>query len=91
MDISMIQRLEILVVGSRQVQHLRICQKIGSVRYVVLERTSLNGLSRMPDADELRSMGMDVVGVIATLKKPDETALNECKKLGEKLTLKMSG
>ena len=45
----------------------------------------------MPDADELRSMGMDVVGVIKSLRKPDEGVLNECKKLGEKLTLKMSG
>ncbi|MHC1604126.1 MAG: hypothetical protein ACXQTK_05475 [Candidatus Syntropharchaeales archaeon] len=45
----------------------------------------------MTDADELRSMGMDVVGVIRTLKEPAETALNECKKLGEKLALKIKG
>ena len=42
-------------------------------------------------ADKLRSMGMDVVGVVRTLKKPDEAALNECKKLGKKLALKIKG
>jgi len=40
-------------------------------------------------ADELRSEGMDVVGVVSTLKKPDEASLGECRKIGEKMALKI--
>ncbi|VUT28104.1 MAG: Type A flavoprotein FprA [Candidatus Syntrophoarchaeum sp. GoM_oil] len=42
-------------------------------------------------SDKLRSMGMDVVGVVRALKKPDETVLAECRKLGEELALKIEG
>ena len=42
-------------------------------------------------SDKLRSMEMDVVGVVKTLKKPDEPVLAECRKLGERLALKIRG
>ncbi|MHC1572640.1 MAG: flavodoxin domain-containing protein [Methanosarcinales archaeon] len=41
-------------------------------------------------AERMRSMGMDVLGVIKALKKADEAVLRECRKIGERMALKIA-
>ncbi|OYT63344.1 flavodoxin [Methanosarcinales archaeon ex4484_138] len=41
-------------------------------------------------AERMRSMDMDVLGVIKTLKKADETTLGECRRLGKEMALRIT-
>jgi len=41
-------------------------------------------------AERMRSMGMDVLWVIKTLKKADETTLGECRRLGREMALRIT-